>query len=368
MSDRPRGSDHGVDFGPRSRSGLSVRAEALTWRHALFAVEGANAIVYVLRDQADAGAFLDDFDAGHLDRELRALLTRPPRTRLTRRRARKAAQPLRTGTLVGLEHEFRLVDGSAPVDFRRLLHTLPIEGVRADPSDPNAYRCPWGGAITCDGAEAEIAIPPVEVTSGFVHRALEYGERGESSLRDLVPGLHLDGYSSHVSVSFAEPHDRVAARHYSETFAPAMMLLMDRASSPGLLVRPRPGRLELCGEHVRGVAARAAIAFAVGSVRALARADRGTLAALRVRADLVPAVERYGIYVDRRAFGPDLYGEGRGALLRTHAGNQRLAQQQLELAWDLARESLASDVGIYDLEMADRMVHGDIALPCEADT
>jgi hypothetical protein len=201
MSDRPRGCDSRINFETRNRSELSVRVEALTWRHALFAVEDANATVYVLRDQGDAGAFLEDFDAGHLDRELRALLRRPPRTRLTRRRARKAAQTPRTGTLVGLEHEFQLVDGSAPVDFRRLIHTLPIEGVRADPSDPNAYRCPWGGAITCDGAEAEIAIPPVEVRSGFVHRALEYSQHGEATLRELVPSLHLDGYSSHISVS-----------------------------------------------------------------------------------------------------------------------------------------------------------------------
>jgi hypothetical protein len=366
MSNRPHDCERAIDFGARSRSGLSVRTEALTWQHALFAVEGADATVYVLRNQDDAGAFLDDFDAGHLDRELRALLRRPPRTRLTRRRARKAAHPPRTGTLVGLEHEFRLVDGTAPVDFRRLIHTLPIEGVRADPSDPNAYRCPWGGAITCDGPEAEIAIPPVEVTSGFVHRALGYGERGEALLRELVPSLHVEGYSSHISVSFAGRNDRIAARRYSETFAPALMLLMDRASSPGLLVRPRPGRLELCGEHVGGNAARAAVAFAVGSVRALTRANRGALAALRVRVDLVPAVERYGIYVDRRAFGPDLYDQGRRALLQTHAGNQRLAQQQLELAWTLARESLASDVGTCDLEMADRMVHGEVALPCEA--
>jgi hypothetical protein len=181
-----------------------------------------------------------------------------------------------------------------------------------------------------------------------------------------VPRLRLEGYSSHISVSFAARDDRRASRRYAETFAPALMLLMDRATSPGLLVRPRPGRLELCGEHVSDSAARAAVAFAVGSVRALTRASRGALAALRVRADLVPAVERYGIYVDRRAFGPDLYDQGRGARLETHAGIPRLAQQQLELAWALARESLASDVGACDLEMADRMVHGELALPSEA--
>ena len=38
------------------------------------------------------------------------------------------------------------------------------------------------------------------------------------------------------------------ARLYTETFAAALMLLMNRDDSPGLLVRPRPGRAELCGE------------------------------------------------------------------------------------------------------------------------
>jgi len=146
------------------------------------------------------------------------------------------------------------------------------------------------------------------------------------------------------------------------------MVLMDRTSSPGLLVRPRPGRLELCGEYVDGVAARGALAFAVGSVRALARGDRRALAELAVRVRLEPAVERYGLYVDRRAFGPDLYDEGRGAVLR-HArdGAARSVQQQLEQAWAFARATLAADTASDDLEAVDRMVRGEIALPCEHD-
>ncbi|MDQ1385233.1 MAG: hypothetical protein QOG65_2612 [Actinomycetota bacterium] len=365
MVDHAGAPHRAVDFAPRSRAGLNVRVEALTWQHALFAVEAANTTVYVLRDQREAGAFLDDFGSGRLDRELRALLERPPHSRLTRRRARRTSPRARTGTLVGLEHEFSIFDGSTRVDFRTLIHALAIEGVRADPSDPNAYRCPWGGVITCDGREAEIAIPPVEVSPGFVRRAFDYADRGEASLRDLVPGHRLDGYSSHISVSFAERNDRRAARRYARTFAPAMMLLMDRASSPGLLVRPRPGRLELCGEHVSGAVARGALAFAVGSVRALVGANRRALGALRVRVRLEPAIERYGIYVDRRAFGPDLYTAGRAAELRTRDGAPRSAQQQLELAWTLARQSVAADFAEDDLDAIDRMVRNEIPLPCE---
>ena len=114
--------------------------------------------------------------------------------------------------LVGLEHEFSLFEGSSPVDFRRVIHTLAIDGVRADPSDPNAYRCPWGGVITCDGAEAEVAIPPVDVTPGFVDRVLDYANRGEGVLRGVLPDLRLVGFSTHLSVSLAVRNDRRFAR------------------------------------------------------------------------------------------------------------------------------------------------------------
>src|SRR6476661_1797699 len=111
MAVDPEASTGGVDFSRRNRGDLSVRAEALTWHHALFAVEAPGRLVYVLRDQRDAGAFLDAFDAGRLDHELRALLDRPPRNRLTRRRARRTRPPIPTGALVGIEHEFSLFDG-----------------------------------------------------------------------------------------------------------------------------------------------------------------------------------------------------------------------------------------------------------------
>ena len=195
---------------------------------------------------------------------------------------------------------------------------------------------------------------------------LAHSDRGEATLRALLPDLRLEGYSTHVSVSLTARTDRRLARRYSQTFAPALMILMDRISSPGLLVRPRPGRLELCGEYVHGLAARGAVAFAVGSVRALVRADRRALDALRVRVRVDPAHERYGLYVDRHAFGPDLYEAGRGAVLRRARDDApRSAQQQLAQAWALARETLTADTDADDLEAVDHMVRGDIALPCE---
>lgn len=143
-------------------------------------------------------------------------------------------------------------------------------------------------------------------------------------------------------------------------------LLMDRTRSPGMLVRPRPGRLELCGEFVADNAARAAVAFAVGSVRALAGMNRADRRDLALQTRIEPAVERYGCYVDRNAFGPDLYAVGRVAALAPVRGERaRTAQQHLERTWTLARAALAGVGTAEDLAAADAMVAGRTPLPCE---
>ena len=82
---------------------------------------------------------------------------------------------------------------------------------------------------------------------------------------------------------------------------------------------------------------------------------------------LEPAVERYGLYVDRRAFGPDLYDAGRSSMLtQTRDRRPRSAQDQLEHAWAIARATLTDDADASDLEATDAMVRGDIPLSCEA--
>ncbi len=359
---------HGPDFAPRVRGGLGLRADTLTWHHALFALTRGEEQVFLLRGRSETAGFLAEFDAGSLDAELHALLDAPPQGRLGPRQARRAAPRITTGTLVGLEHEYSVLDrcGEVPVDFRTLIHTLGVEGVRADPTDPNAYRCPWGGVLTCDGKEAELAIPPVDVEPGFVAAAVALADAGEAALRALVPKLRLDGYSTHLSVSVRVRDDRRFARAYARTFAPALMLLMDRADSPGMLVRPRPGRLELCAEFVAGPASGAAVAFAVGSVRALAPMSRAERRDLAVETRLEPAVERYGWYVDRNAFGVDLSADGRRArLVPVRGRGSVLGQEHLARAWGCARDALEGVASPEDLEAADALVAGDLPLPSE---
>jgi Bacterial Ig-like domain (group 3)/IPT/TIG domain len=275
------------------------------------------------------------------------------------------------GGLLGLELEFsaRSVRGGR-VHFGSLIHRLALEGIALDPGDPNAYRCSWGGVITSDGAEAEIATPPVRTRPGFTARLQSWAQTGEAELRRAVPrGIGLDGYSAHFSAAMpGKLNDRVC-RLYAETFAADLMMLMDRSDSPGLLVRPRPGRTELCGEFIEREPLAAAAAFVAGSTRACAAAVRrqGGPAALPPRLDvrLAPAVHRYGWYVDREAFGANLHAAGRRGLLPRAAGGTICAQSHLELAWAAARQALAEDAAASDLQAAQAMVTGSLPLPAE---
>ncbi len=274
-------------------------------------------------------------------------------------------------TLVGLEHEFRVLVAERPIDFRRLIHELPIDGRRVDPADPNAYRGSWGGTITCDGREAEIAIPPVATVPGFSSIVVALTSLGRERLRAALPAdATLEGYSTHLSVAVPDRLVERAARLYTETFAPALMLLLDGPASPGLLIRPRPGRLELGGEFADGERLRAAVAFVVGSVRAVARAAGRPILAYRrlppavfVRSE--PAIERYGWFVAPSDVAPDLYRAGRRARLRLRRGGTVSAQAHLERCWAIARAALGTGGDPADIAALDRIVAGAAPLGIE---
>jgi hypothetical protein len=270
------------------------------------------------------------------------------------------AEPL-PGALAGIEHEYEVARDGARIDFRALIHTLRLDGARLDPGDPNAYRCAWGGVVTADGREAEIATPAVRRRAGYASDLEAIAALGRRALEERLPaGVTLRGYSTHVNVSMPRRWNDAVALLYVQTFAPALMLMMDRPNSPGMLVRPRPGRLELCGEFVDGARLRAVVAFAVASVRACADAViRGAPAPEPLRVVIEPGVERFGWYVDRTAFGPDLYARGRRARLRTVAGRAVRAQERLVDALAHAERFLDDD----DRAAVAAIVHGDEPLP-----
>ena len=273
-----------------------------------------------------------------------------------------------SGSLIGIEHEFVVRNHGTVVDFHELIHDLSIPGRRLDPGDCNAYRLPSGLALTADEGEAEIATPPIAVQHGFTGDIVAWAGHGRAQLEAVLPPRHdLEGYSTHLSVSAEGTDGDTLASLYASTFAPALALLLEREDSQGIYVRPRPGRLELCGEFVEGSRLGAVAAFAAGSSRAVSFALAGRLGTLppALAVQTLPAVERYGLRVTRHACGIDLYAAGRAASLPLAGGGQVVAQDYLETAWRAARAALDDCASTDDLAVVDAMVGGALPLGIE---
>lgn len=274
----------------------------------------------------------------------------------------------------GIEHEFTVVGRSGVVDFGRVVNQLPIRGRRLDPDDPNARRLAWGGVLTVDGREAEIVTPPIDLVPGAAARVAGLAARGTVELAELLEHhddhLRPVGYSTHLNVAVDDRRSPQVARTLVRHFSPALMLMMDRQHSPGVLIRPRRGRMELAGEHVEGDQLRAALTFFAGTVAAATDANpwlsRRSLPA-SVRPSARAADQRYGWYIDRSAFGPDLYASGRDTVIETRHGD-RLAGSLLEESWSSIRPFTARFAGTDDIDLIDSMVAGDRPLPLEAAT
>lgn len=295
---------------------------------------------------------------GRLDREL---------ARLTTPDASPTAQ-----TLVGVEHEYRVLRDDRTADFRALVHDLALDGRRLDPGDTNAYRCTWGGQITCDEAEAEVVTPPEPAVPGFAPTLIEWSTVGRRHLESrLDPAHSLRGYSTHLNVSTPRALEERACRLATRTFAPALMLMLDGPTSHGVAIRPRPGRAELCGEFADGDRLAAASIFWTGSVLAATAAIAGDFSMQRaqlpppIAANVAPDVERYGWVLYRHAFGFDLYAQGRNAVFERSAGGTISVQGHLDLAWEAARAALDGVASPEELALVDRIVIGDLPLGIE---
>jgi hypothetical protein len=283
----------------------------------------------------------------------------------------KVDPPVGPVDLLGLEHEYQLIADGEALDFRDLIHALPIPGRRLDPGDANAYRCSSGLAITADDEDAEVASPPLPLTTDFTQSLRDWAIAGRSLLDRLLPAnVVVEGYSTHLSAAVPDGDLDAVVDLFAATFAPAVMLVVDRMSSHGIFVRPRPSRLELCGEYVNGERLRAAAALFAGGARACALAvacrDSGVLPQSLAVRPLV-ALGRCGLELDRNVtFGFDLYAEGRAARLPLRGGGTISGQRYLEEAWRSARCALAPHASPRDLDAAEKVVAGSSPLGIEA--
>ncbi len=273
--------------------------------------------------------------------------------------------------VVGIEHEYRVSAAGQSIDFRDIIHDLLIPGCRIDPGDTHAYRTTTGLKITCDGPEAEIATPQISLSSGLVDNLAAWtGHGARQLLKSVGDAYGLQGVSTHISVSVDNDRAARASGMFSRTFAPALMLLMDAPSSPGLLVRPRRGRLEFGGEFVTGNQLAAAVLLAAGGAIVSERAAGSFRAKSKlpppVRVDVVSAVDRYGWYVGRDAFGVDLYRIGRDTVLKREFIGTITAQECLESSWAAARTALQGFVDDEDFLVPDDIVAGRAELPMES--
>ena len=351
-----------VRVGPRA--GWSLIVEVATWDvWVLRAVHPAGSFVVCLAD-SEVQEWLQAYDIGCLDVELDHCARRPPRRKLTRapREVRRTIN--NRARSVGVEHEFEVWQGDRLAPFGELIGGLQLGGLRADPADPNARRSDLG-VITVDGVEAEVATPPIPIKHGCPTEAVAAAGRIAASLESTIGDAgRLIGVSTHVSVTWPSRRAVTRSRDWALVFAPVVMLFMDRQTSPGLLVRPRPGRLELCGEHVVGDRLRATIALAIGSIIAL-ESDPQACRRLAVRQCLVPAVARFGWYVDRAATGNDLYEFGRACPLLRSDTPPVNAGEHLRDVVGLLAPIVARTCGADDARLLADFADGRLALGCE---
>jgi hypothetical protein len=198
---------------------------------------------------------------------------------------------------IGVEHELCLWREDERVDFRQLITQL-AGGIRPlDPGDPRARRLPSGVALTADGWEAELATPPVPIDATAPHRIDELLRSERTELRALSSSYgvtRVSGFSTHLNISVPDDRAVEIARAFVDHCLVALATVIEPASTHGLLVRPRRGRLEIGGEYVEGPNLVAGLTLLAGCVRGLLE---GTTPACARPPEALAAREKFGWFV-----------------------------------------------------------------------
>ena len=279
--------------------------------------------------------------------------------------------------IAGIEQEYGVrIDGRA-VDFADLIDRVaPRTAIARVPHDPLARFLASGAVLTADSPQAEVATSPRRLGPGIAGRladdALVGREHLVRRLRAIAtrPGrVELRGYSTHLNAACPGEIGRRVVHRYVLTFAPALMLLADRTGSPGLLVRPRPDRLEAGTDFLetRDDLVAATLFFLASTIRTWEDELAGEPPVLAPLDDgrVVETWQRPGVFVDRAAFGDDLYRLGRSARLGRADGGSERAGDRLERAWGAVRSIAASFATPDELAIVDELVGGRRPLPIE---
>lgn len=267
------------------------------------------------------------------------------------RTAQVAARPM----MVGIEQEFDLSDGERDLDFRGLYPHI-VAKARAFPfrNSDGAALVEAGYMLGCDGKEAEFATAPIHLENDGPVAAAREAIRCRIHMLQLLRGVGVPvirGYSTHLSVSVPAGREPEIAQALSFTIGPALVMLLEARSSPGLLLRPRRGRIEVGSEYVddeRQLAA--AITLLAGAVHAyLSNEERWNQLPRLKRAKWEEANIRPGIYLPRDAYGESIHDLGTHAQLELEDGGCVEAGDLLRVCGDLAIAELAGVVDEHSL-------------------
>lgn len=246
----------------------------------------------------------------------------------------------------GVEQEFEIFQAGAKLDFQlvfaavaRKLGAIPFRS-----RDLAAVVDP-GYMLASDDTEAEFATAPVDLAgTGALELAGEVARCRESLLDALLEG-HADdvrGYSTHLNLGLRHGGETTLALAVAELVGPSLTLLLEGPDSPGLLIRPRPLRLEIGTEYVdRDELMVAGIVLLAGAVCALERGAAAIAEWPRAQVQRWEiGVMRGGVYLPRDAFSQSIHARGRDAQIQLTGGGMLSAGTILERTASLATRQL----------------------------
>lgn len=251
---------------------------------------------------------------------------------------------------LGVEQEFELFAEGTKLDFRNLFQSTiaPVSSVPFRDRD-TAVILDAGYMLACDEKEAEFATSPIPFQrDGCIILAKEV-QRCRNHMFGLLNKIGINdvrGYSTHLNVNAPRESANLLASLAAVTVGPALVLLLEAATSPGLLIRPRRNRLEIGSEYVHDEQALTASAvFLAGALSAFLRDGQTLPGWPRVRLGKWEAgTMRGGMFLPHDAYGESIHARGRAARLTLEDGQTTTAGDLLERCADLALVELDGQI------------------------